>query len=82
MGLGVLILGVFIYMVKVVLDLQSAISASVRRVEDKLSALEQSASQVNSDVSEMKRSVNDKVDRSYVERRLEGLADLLKRKKR
>ena len=36
MALGVLILGVFAYMVKAVLDLQAAISGSVKRMEEKL----------------------------------------------
>jgi len=82
LGLGVIILLVFAYMVKVVLDLQSTISASVDRMERQLGQLEQSAAQVSSDVAGLKASMNDKVDRTFVERRLSGLADLLRKKKR
>lgn len=82
LGLGVIILIVFAYMVKVVLDLQSTISSSVDRMERQLGQLEQSAAQVSSDVSGLKTAMNDKVDRSFVERRLNGLSDLLRKKKR
>ncbi len=82
LGLGVIILLVFAYMVKVVLDLQSTISASVERMERQLGQLEQSAAQVSSDVAGLKNSMTEKVDRSFVERRLSGLADLLRKKKR
>lgn len=82
LGLGVIILLVFAYMVKVVLDLQSTITSSVDRMERQLGQLEQSAAQVSSDVAGLKNSMSDKVDRSFVERRLSGLADLLRKKKR
>ncbi len=82
LGLGVVILLVFGYMVKVVLDLQSTISSSVERMERQLGQLEQSAAQVSQDVGGLKTAVGDKVDRSYVERRLNGLSDLLRKKKR
>ncbi|GEM_PF-2076877 len=82
LGLGVVILLVFGYMVKVVLDLQSTISSSVERMERQLGQLEQSAAQVSQDVGSIKTAMGDKIDRSYVERRLSGLADLLRKKKR
>ena len=50
LGLGVVILLVFGYMVKVVLDLQSTISSSVERMERQLGQLEQSAAQVSQDI--------------------------------
>lgn len=81
-GLGVVILLVFLYMIKVVLDLQATISSSIHRVESKLDGLEQTASHVTSDVASLKRSLNDKVDRSYVEKRLVGLSELLRKNKK
>lgn len=82
LGLGVAILVVFGYMVKKVLDLQATVSASMERMERQLGQLEQSAAQVSSDVGLLRTSMNDKVDRSFVERRLSGLAELLRKKKR
>lgn len=81
-GLGLVILAVFAYMVKVVMDLQSTISASVARMEKQLSHLEQSAAQVTQDVGGLKSAMSEKVDRSFVQRRLDGLSDLLLKKKR
>ena len=82
LALGLVILAVFAYMVKVVLDLQSTISASVGRMEKQLSQLEQSAAQVTQDVGSLKTAMSEKVDRSFVQRRLDGLSELLKKKKR
>ncbi len=81
-GLGLVILAVFAYMGKVVMDLQSTISASVAQMEKQLSQLEQSAAQVPQDVGGLKTAMADKVDRSFVQRRLDGLSDLLLKKKR
>ncbi|MBI4360916.1 hypothetical protein HY572_04055 [Candidatus Micrarchaeota archaeon] len=81
-GLAIVILLVFLYMIKVVLDLQATISSSISRVESKLDGLEQTASHVTSDMATLKRSLNDKVDRSYVEKRLVGLSELLKKDKK
>ena len=78
LGLGVVVLVVFLYMIKVVMDLQSAISASMGRVEQKLDLLEETASGVTSDVAGIKRSMNEKVDRDYVEKRLKGLSELFR----
>lgn len=80
-GLGVVILLVFLYMIKVVLDLQATISSSIQRVESKLDGLEQTASHVTSDVAGLKRTLTDKVDRAYVEKRLTGLSELLRKNK-
>ncbi len=82
LGLGLVILAVFAYMVKVVMDLQSTISASVGRMEKQLSQLEQSAAQVTQDVGSLKTAMSEKVDRSFVQRRLDGLSELLRKKKR
>lgn len=82
LGLGVVILLVFGYMVKVVLDLQSTISNSVQRMERQLGQLEQSAAQIGQDVGGLKTAISDKVDRSFVERRLDGLSELLRKKRR
>ncbi|MDP2717707.1 MAG: hypothetical protein Q8P02_03105 [Candidatus Micrarchaeota archaeon] len=82
LGLGVVILLVFLYMIKVVLDLQAAIQSSMRRVENQLGVLESTASSVTSDVAGLKRQLSDKVDRTFVEKRLSGLADLLRRPKK
>lgn len=73
---------VFLFAVKVFLDMQRTMSRDVSRLEEKLVQLERTAVSVSTDVTSIKSSMQEKVDKEYLQKRLDGLVDLLKRKRR
>lgn len=72
----------FLFAVKVFFDLQKSMGGDVRRLEERLASLEHTAMGVGSDVAALRSSMQDKVDRDYLQKRMDGLVDLMKSKKR
>lgn len=72
----------FLFAVKVFFDLQKSMGNDAKRMEERLASLEHSAMGVGSDVSALRNSIKDKVDKDYLQKRLDGLADLVKSKRR
>ena len=62
--------------------MQRTMSRDVSRLEEKLVQLERTAVSVSTDVTSIKSSMQEKVDKEYLQKRLDGLVDLLKRKRR
>ncbi|MBI5036120.1 hypothetical protein HZC09_02140 [Candidatus Micrarchaeota archaeon] len=78
-GIGVAVLLALAFMTKTVLDAHSMMKASMDKLDEKLVSLEDAAKQVNADVSAIRSTLQEKVDRNYVEKRLDGLVALVKK---
>ncbi len=72
----------FAWMVRLSLNIHRNVHEHARHVHDRLDDLEDVARGLRKDVHSLSLELNDKADVTYIEKRLDGLMDVLKEQKK
>jgi hypothetical protein len=79
--LVVIVLGVFAWLAKTLFDLRKATEAGFNDVEHKIVGLEDAAIALKKELDKIDSSLDNKIDKTYLDERIDALVRAVRRKK-
>jgi lipopolysaccharide export system protein LptC len=79
--LVVVVIAIFAWLIKLSYDLKKALRTGFDDVDYKVSNLENAAVNLKKDLDKMEKGMEDKIDKNYLEERLDALLHAVRRRK-
>ncbi len=79
--LVVIIVSVFAWLIKLSYDLKKALRTGFNDIDYKVSNLENAAVELKRDLNKLEKNMEDKIDKTYLEERLDALLRAVRRRK-
>ncbi|MBI5225408.1 hypothetical protein HY989_06070 [Candidatus Micrarchaeota archaeon] len=79
--LFIFVIGALFWMIKLAYDLKNAILAKSKTLDSKVANLEGKAISIRKEVQDLNKNIHQKLDKEEFEKRIDGLIDLVGKKK-